>query len=147
MVPLRRALQRTFGGDLWTATLLGLASIPFTLVENWDVVTGSGSGYFSGGFLALACVVAGYVYVDRSVVPTTAGSRTALVGSVPAFCWLALVTVRGGLGPRGPALAAVAVLFALTVGLLTLLAGMLFGFVGEVLAMGVRRVRPVGEGN
>jgi len=79
--------------SLRTATLLGVASIPFTVALSWETFVRSwgvqpGEDVYLGGEivgvpLLLAAFVAGYVYSDRSTASRSAGVRTGVVGATP----------------------------------------------------------------
>ncbi|ADJ15955.1 DUF5518 domain-containing protein [Halalkalicoccus jeotgali] len=76
-------VNNSFDDDLRTATLLGFASIPATVALNWQGDPSS----IEGEALFLACVLAGYLYADRSMGSTHAGAQTALIGTIPVVVW------------------------------------------------------------
>lgn len=81
----KRVLERLTDEALRSATVLGFASIPFTVALSWHAVTDAAvvlGGTISGGPLFLAGLLAGYVYSDRPTPTRRAGVQTGLVGSL-----------------------------------------------------------------
>lgn len=85
MTLLGRAVRGLVDGDRLVATLLGLATVPFTIALSWGAVTNSSvvlGGSISGGPLVLAAVIAGYYYSDRPTSARLVGVQVGLVGSI-----------------------------------------------------------------
>ncbi|WP_247730378.1 DUF5518 domain-containing protein [Halovivax limisalsi] len=82
---LGRAVRGLADGDRPVATLLGLATVPITIVLSWSAVTDPGmvaGGTISGAPMVLAAVIAGYYYGDRPTSARLVGVQVGLVGSV-----------------------------------------------------------------
>ena len=82
---LRSLFKRLTDDRLRTATLIGVASIPMTLILALDATPRDGA--VIGGTspvmpLLIAGLVVGYHYYDRPIASRRAGVRTGLVGSV-----------------------------------------------------------------
>lgn len=132
-----------FDGELRTATLLGLASIPATVALNWRGDPSS----VSGEALFFACVLAGYLYADRPTENRHAGAQTALVGMIPVVVWWAIDLVgqpiRGRFGlafvlVAGPIVIVVAcALISLVGAVCAICGGWLYGLVDRVRAAAV----------
>src|SRR6056297_1490444 len=111
MPSLRSLLERLTDDRLRAATLIGLASIPITLVLALDAVPRDSAvigGLSPATPLLAAGLFVGYYYHDRPIASRRAGVRTGLVGSggVLAASVADLVTT---LGSASPAMTAVTV--------------------------------------
>jgi len=69
------------------AAVLGVASIPVTVVLNWPLTPASLPRSSDPSALLLACVFAGYCYESRSAASTRAGAITGCVGGLPIVLW------------------------------------------------------------
>ncbi|WP_115864360.1 DUF5518 domain-containing protein [Halorussus litoreus] len=138
--------------SLRTATLLGLASIPFTIVLSWEVFFRSWGigpaegaylgGTISGGPILAAGLVAGYRYSQRPTSSRSAGIRVGIVGSVPIlfshFSNSAALVLNGSLE--------IAVLATLLTPLVIIVGAGICGLVGMVAAiLGDRLADKVGR--
>jgi len=115
MPPLRSLLERLTDDRLRAATLVGLASIPVTLVLALDAVPRDGvaiGGISPATPLLAAGLFVGYHYHDRPIASRRAGVRTGLVGSVGVLA-VSLADLVTTLGFESPAMAAVTVVLFL----------------------------------
>jgi len=67
------------------AILVGVASVPFTLLFSWGLVFDEvqfAGGRISGGPLFLAGLVVGYLYTERPVDSRRAGALAGFAGSI-----------------------------------------------------------------
>lgn len=129
LVPLRELTDEEFR----TAVLLGLASAPLTVVENWFLSSGPFTARpMSGVAFGVACLAVGYLYAGRPTAVRRAGKRAGFVGSSPFLVWWAVAASTGSLAAgAGQAVAVVVALVGLSLGLLVLpLVGMAFAIVG-----------------
>jgi len=135
-------------GELRTATLIGLASIPATLAETAMFSADLLSGNVNGGSLFLACIATGYLYTDRATSREQACKRTALVGFVPVVAlWLVSLGRDFRAGPFDLTIAAVVAVLLVAVGIIAiLLLAVLGALLGKLLKRGVDRVRPLPYG-
>ncbi|NGM68691.1 hypothetical protein G6M89_06655 [Natronolimnobius sp. AArcel1] len=81
----RSLRDRLSDESLRVAILIGLATVPITVVDSWESVTGEASalgGTVSGSALLLAGVVVGYYYHGRETSARRAGIWTGLAGSL-----------------------------------------------------------------
>lgn len=93
MGPVDDLLDELTDESLRTATLLGVASIPFTVALSWETFVRSWGGtpgdtVYLGGEIAgwpviFAALVAGYLYSDRPTESRSAGVRVGIVGASP----------------------------------------------------------------
>ncbi|ELZ20051.1 DUF5518 domain-containing protein [Natrinema limicola] len=111
MPSLRSLLERLTDDRLRAATLVGVASIPVTLVLALDAIPRDGVGI--GGLsptipLLAAGLFVGYYYHDRPIASRRAGVRTGLVGSVGVLA-VSVADLVTTLGFESPAMTAVTV--------------------------------------
>lgn len=142
MPSLEDVLDKLGNEQLRTATLLGVASIPFTIAVNWTASPDAASGTP----LFVAAIIAGYDYRTKPIKSSHAGGQAALVGSIPILVWWtadAAIEVASAL--EGAA-------FGVGVGLVVIVLGVLLmtfvGMVGGVIGGWLRglttRVQPTG---
>ena len=115
MPSLRSLLERLTDARLRAATLVGLASIPVTLVLALDAVPRDSvviGGISPATPLLAAGLFVGYYYYDRPIASRRAGVRTGLVGSVGVLA-VSLADLVTTLGFESPAMAAVTVVLFL----------------------------------
>ena len=129
-------LQRLRSPAWRLALLAGLASIPVTLVLNWQDPTGP----WDASAVALAALVAGYLAKRRGLKGSTVGFRTGVVGAVPVL-WSVADVVAFVLGLTQPAwftavqLTVLALLIPVLTGLVAVV-GAIAGMAGGWLAEG-----------
>ncbi|RZV08373.1 hypothetical protein BDK88_3346 [Natrinema hispanicum] len=147
MPSFRSLLERLTDDRLRAATLVGLASIPITLVLALDAVPRDGvviGGLSPATPLLAAGLFVGYHYHDRSIASRRAGVRTGLVGSggVLAESVADLVTTLGSESPAMTAVTVVLFLVELVLGVaFVALLTMASAIVGAWVASNVARVR------
>lgn len=153
MPSLRDAADRLTDERLRLATLVGLVSVPFTVLlsdavpveESWYV-----GGVVAGEPLALAGFAAGWLYHRRPPAARQAGTRVGVVGSLgPALLYVeqGVVTARSA-SPEWPVLAAVLTLLAVVViAGVSVLVARVSARVGAWLAGRVRATRPGAAGD
>ncbi len=100
MISLRTLVAGLTDESLRTATLVGLASIPFTIALSWNSVTlpheiaSNGGIHFdatiSGAAIFVAGTVVGYLYAGRPTEVERAGTRAGVVGSAPMIALILL---------------------------------------------------------
>ncbi|WP_128478402.1 DUF5518 domain-containing protein [Halorussus pelagicus] len=93
MLSLRTLVADLTDESLRTATLVGLASIPFTVALSWDSITLPHEILSNGGInfdatisataIFFAGAVVGYLYAGRPVEVERASTRAGVVGSAP----------------------------------------------------------------
>jgi len=121
-------LQRLRSPAWRLALLAGLASIPVTLVLNWQ----DPSGPWDASAVALAALVAGYLAKRRDLKGSAVGFRTGVVGAAPVL-WSVADVVPYVLGLSQPTWFTAAQLAILTLSV-PLLTG-LVAVVGTVAGM------------
>lgn len=154
MSPIRTFGEKLTDDELWTATLLGLVSIPFTSALSWeslalvraatsnDVVALGGS--ISGIPLVVAGLVAGYRYSERPTESRRAGVRTGLVGSIPLLALVVFnsaVSIRAESGGIAVAVVALTLVLGAVSGGLCVLIGWITARIGDWLATTVTQER------
>jgi len=100
MISLRTLVADLTDESLRTATLVGLASIPFTIALSWDSITlphevlSNGAINFdatiSGAAIFFAGAVVGYLYAGRPTEVERASTRAGVVGSAPMLALILL---------------------------------------------------------
>lgn len=136
-----------------TAVVLGIASLPFTVVVNWILTPDP----LSATSLFIVCVMSGYLYRPRSESSTRAGTLTGFIGGIPLFVWESWTTLINWWGNpiltdtvgNSVMMAAVSVGAALITGLiLTIIlrvVGLLGGTVGRWMNEHIEPVRLPGS--
>lgn len=127
---------------LRTATLVGLASVPVSVVFSLD----SGPDHLSLTPVLYAGLLVGYLYSERPTASGQAGVRTGLVGALPLLWTVSDGLVTGwSASPRYGAIATVFALLFLVLGsALSALAGAIGALIGDWLARATSRLRPTG---
>lgn len=137
---LQNALDTLADEELRLATLVGLASVPCTIILTESPPSGDGiyiGGAVSGGALVLAGLVVGYLYSQRPTESRRAGIRTGLVGSIGLVLLYSYntLTIVGTNSLEIDAIVVVLTLFAIVIGAgIAVLVVMVSARVGEWVA-------------
>ncbi|MCH7659508.1 MAG: DUF5518 domain-containing protein [Euryarchaeota archaeon] len=140
MPSLKDVLDTLGNEQLRTATLLGLASIPFAIAVNWTASPDS----VSGTPLIVAATIAGCEYRTRPIKSPHAGGQAALVGSIPILVWWTVHTaIEFASALEGAAFGVGLVVIVLGMLLMTFV-GIIGGAIGGWSKGLITRVQPTG---
>ena len=123
----QRIVQWLFDEEISVATVLGLLSIPSTVV----VSLSTEPSHFSAGPVVLAGFLAGLYYSNRSTAAMRAGLRTGIIGSLPAV-WASASFITSG-WEISSGYAVLAVVFALLWHLFAIVAWSFFSVLGALV--------------
>lgn len=123
----QRIVQWLFDEEISVATVLGLLSIPSTVV----VSLSTEPSHFSAGPVVLAGFLAGLYYSNRSTAAMRAGLRTGIIGSLPAV-WASASFITSG-WEISSGYAVLAVVFALLWHLFAIVAWSFFSILGALV--------------
>ncbi|WP_255169478.1 DUF5518 domain-containing protein [Natrononativus amylolyticus] len=154
MHPVRRLSDGLTDKSLRVAILVGLATVPVTLLLSWESVAGVDDGVVLGGSISgtpllLAALFVGYYYSNREPDSRRAGIWTGLAGSLAAVL-VYLANAAATIWAASPRMAAVAVVLTplsvvfgvgLTV-LVTMLAAQFSGWAARRLSRDHRVLEP-----
>ncbi|MEY7848833.1 DUF5518 domain-containing protein [Natrarchaeobius sp. A-rgal3] len=142
MIALQRVVAGATDERLRTATVVGLATIPFTLLLSSWSANASTDTISIGGAISITSVlvgglVVGYRYGERPTSGRRAGKRTGLVGSIGGILLVVVTMVTGLWGASAGYAVAVVAVSAIAIGfvvILSVFAGMIGAVIGELVA-------------
>ncbi|ODR80698.1 hypothetical protein BG842_16975 [Haladaptatus sp. W1] len=130
---IRNLLADVTGEEFRLAVLLGVASIPVTVWQNWILTPNALPRNSNASALFVACVIAGYCYQQRPAASSRAGTITGVVGGTPIVLWQSAIGFSDAWG--APIVGDPVLLPVVVGGLVFILAAFLFvvvSFVGRV---------------